>query len=152
MRASKKSFVEVINLSTKPAPRKFLAELDAWLRPRLATRLARRDFMRKNLLAVYVDARRGRALNKTFRGKNYATDVLSFAPLEADALGELVFCVEVLTRQARVHQLSLREELAYLYIHGFLHLLGYDHEKSKRAAAEMFAIQDALFDSFLAGR
>jgi probable rRNA maturation factor len=130
-------------------PRKFLAALDQWLRPRLSKKTQKRNLVRKNLIAVFVDEKRGRELNKSFRQKNYATDVLSFAPIERESAGELVFCMQVLKSQAKEHRLSVRKEIAYLYIHGFLHLLGYDHEKSKRAETEMFTLQDSLFNAFL---
>ncbi len=141
--------LEIINLSSSPVPRKFLAALDQWLRPRLLKRTHKRSLVGKKLIAVFVDKKRGRELNKSFRQKNYATDVLSFAPVEPESAGELVFCMDVLKAQAKEHRLSLKNEIAYLYIHGFLHLLGYDHEKSKRAETEMFTLQDSLFDAFL---
>jgi probable rRNA maturation factor len=143
--------LEIINLSPSPVPRKFLSSLDEWLRPRLLKKVKNRRLVNKSIVVVFVDEKRGRELNKRFRQKNYATDVLSFAPVELDSAGELVFCLSVLRAQAKTHKLGLKKELAYLYIHGFLHLLGYDHEKSKRAAREMLSLQDSLFDSFLDG-
>jgi ssRNA-specific RNase YbeY (16S rRNA maturation enzyme) len=55
----------------------------------------------------------------------------------------------VIARQAREHGLLVREELGYMIIHGFLHLLGYDHERSKVEEKRMFLIQDRLFDHLL---
>ncbi len=97
------------------------------------------------LTVVFVLEKEGRALNKNFRRKIYATDVLSFAPSENGSLGELVFCVPVLRRQAREHGLSLRDEFLYLLIHGVLHLLGYDHERSAGSSRSMYRVQDAVF-------
>lgn len=97
---------------------------------------------------IFVNSSEMKKLNKQYRGKGYATDVLSFAPSEPGSLGELVFCVEVLKRQALEHKLSYRDELTYMLIHGLLHLLGYDHEKSKAQARLMFEIQDNLFEKF----
>jgi probable rRNA maturation factor len=60
--------------------------------------------------------------------------------------------MDVIAVQAREHGLLVREELGYMIIHGFLHLLGYDHEKSPGAAEKMFNIQDQLFEKLLASR
>jgi probable rRNA maturation factor len=48
-------------------------------------------------------------------------------------------------KQAKQHQLASEEEFSYLFIHGLLHLLGYDHEQSQAEAKKMFKIQDKLF-------
>ena len=96
---------------------------------------------------VFVSRARGKKINYEYRGKDYATDVLSFAKDEkAQGLGELVFCLPVIKRQARQHGLSFQAELEYLVIHGVLHLIGYDHEKSQREEKIMMALQDRLFD------
>lgn len=97
------------------------------------------------LTIVFVSAHEGEQLNRQFRKKKYATDILSFSPVEASSLGELVFCVPILKKQAQVHELTLKEETLYLLIHGLLHLLGYDHEQSKTKALAMYRLQDELF-------
>jgi len=99
-----------------------------------------------SLTVVLVGAAEGQALNKTHRRKNYATDVLSFAAVEEGSLGELVFCSPVLKSQAKEHKLREKEELLYLLIHGVLHLLGYDHEKSDKEARVMYRLQDRIFE------
>jgi probable rRNA maturation factor len=66
-----------------------------------------------------------RALNKKYRRKDYATDVLSFP---GDILGDLVIATGVAKRQARDAGHSYQTELRVLALHGLLHLLGYDHE------------------------
>ena len=80
--------------------------------------------------------RKMRELNKQFRGKNYATDVLSF-PFEepsdstanqSDFLGDIAISVETATRQAIENNLSFETEIKQLILHGILHLSGYDHE------------------------
>lgn len=98
-----------------------------------------------SVTVVFVDRSRMRRLNSKFRGKNKPTDVLSFAAVDEGSLGELVIALEVIRAQAREHGLSMQDELAYMLLHGVLHLLGYDHEGSKREAAAMFAIQDRVF-------
>ncbi len=77
--------------------------------------------------------------NRDFRGVDRPTDVLSFALNEGEEpeivdgpaeelLGDIIISVETMTRQAREYGHSMERELAYLTVHGFLHLLGYDHE------------------------
>lgn len=80
-------------------------------------------------------------LNGQYRGKHYATDVLSFpAPPVFNLqglLGELVICHPTLKRQAKERGHSDRVELEVLLVHGVLHLLGMDHELGEKQAAEM---------------
>ena len=80
-------------------------------------------------------------LNSHFRGKNYATDILSFPAPEpfrsAGHLGELVLSLPILKRQARENKLKSEVELQVLLVHGVLHLLGMDHEKSRKEALAM---------------
>jgi probable rRNA maturation factor len=73
-----------------------------------------------------------RALNRDFRGLDKPTDVLSFRTARKGAsrgyLGDIVISVETAERQAHRRRSTLRRELEVLVLHGFLHLLGYDHE------------------------
>ena len=78
-------------------------------------------------VAITSDAR-VRALNKRFRRKDKATDVLSFPAGERGELGDVVIASGVARRQARAAGHSLQTELKVLALHGLLHLLGYDHE------------------------
>ena len=84
-------------------------------------------------------------INLQFRGKDKPTDVLSFESQDAHTLGELIFCLPVLKKQAKEHKQSLQDELTLMIIHGILHLLGYDHEASKAEDALMFQIQEYCF-------
>ena len=77
-----------------------------------------------------VGAREGRLLNKMFRNKNHATNVLSFST------GDIVLCHPVIAREARVQGKPIAAHYAHLVVHGVLHLRGYDH-KNKREAARM---------------
>jgi probable rRNA maturation factor len=70
-----------------------------------------------------------RELNKQYRGKDKATDVLSFSLDDPVHLGQLVISVERAQEQAQELGQSLEEELQFLFAHGLLHLLGYDHEE-----------------------
>ena len=88
---------------------------------------------------LIVDAKEGRRYNRDFRGKDYATNVLSFPcePLRGDTtslLGDLVICAPVVAREAAEQGKHVREHYAHLTIHGVLHLLGYDHETAAPAA------------------
>jgi len=78
-------------------------------------------------VAVVSDAR-VRALNRRYRRKDRATDVLSFAAGEPGELGDVVIAAGVAARQARLAGHPLAVELRVLALHGLLHLLGYDHE------------------------
>jgi probable rRNA maturation factor len=81
-----------------------------------------------DLSIAIVSDRRMRALNRQFRGKDYATDVLSFPSEERGFLGDIVIASGVLRRQAREAGHSPAVELRVLSLHGLLHLLGYDHD------------------------
>lgn len=84
-----------------------------------------------NVDVLLSDDRELRRLNRQFRGKNKATDVLSFpAPVEMAGLhaGDLAISVETAARQAAEHGLTLRDEVRILLLHGVLHLAGFDHE------------------------
>jgi probable rRNA maturation factor len=96
--------------------------LAAWL-TKIAPAKARGD-----VTIAIVSDRRMRALNRQFRGKDYATDVLSFPSDERGFLGDIVIAGGVCTRQAREAGHAIQTELRVLSLHGLLHLLGYDHE------------------------
>jgi len=78
-------------------------------------------------LALVGDARIQK-LNRDFRGHDKPTDVLSFAGDQSDYLGDIVVSVDTASRQAKRRGSHLKRELKVLSLHGFLHLLGYDHE------------------------
>lgn len=94
-------------------------------------------------------------LNRLYRGLDSPTDVLSFpqeeepllAPADQDLpllLGDIVISYQRASDQARQYQHSLQRELVFLFCHGLLHLLGYDHERSPAEEEEMFALQDQV--------
>ena len=82
----------------------------------------------------YVGAAEGRRLNREFRGKDYATNVLTFIYDEKPLRGDIVICAPVVAREAREQSKSLRAHHAHLFVHGLLHLQGYDHEREADAA------------------
>ncbi len=93
------------------------------------------DAKKPNATIVFLSDRAIRELNRRFRGKHYATDVLSFPcaaePFEREnrsQLGEVVISVQRAAAQARSNRLSFEDEVKQLILHGLLHLCGYDHE------------------------
>ena len=86
----------------------------------------------------YVDADEGRALNHDYRGKDYATNVLSFAyETEPLTVGDLVICAPVVAAEASAQGKAAEAHHAHLVVHGMLHLQGYDHETSAADARIM---------------
>jgi probable rRNA maturation factor len=95
-----------------------------------------------------VDEDEGRELNHQYRGKDYATNVLSF-PFEPpegvpiDYLGDLVICAPVVEREAIEQAKALKNHWAHMVVHGVLHLQGYDHIE-KDDAQEMETLEKAI--------
>jgi probable rRNA maturation factor len=88
----------------------------------------------KSVTVAFISDRKMRELNRTFRGKNATTDVLSF-PFAADEfeageknLGDVIISVEQAQKQAIENNLDFETEIKQLVLHGILHLCGYDHE------------------------
>jgi probable rRNA maturation factor len=82
-----------------------------------------------------VDGREGRALNRRYRGRDRATNVLTFVYDDGTSLaGDIVLCAPVVANEARAQRKSLAAHYAHLVIHGMLHLQGYDHERDDDAA------------------
>jgi probable rRNA maturation factor len=121
--------------------------------PALLRRWAKAALERDAVLALrLVGAAEGRRLNAQYRGKDYATNVLTFvydgvgtnAATDADPLsGDLVLCVPVVRREAREQGKTLAQHCAHLVVHGMLHLQGYDHDRD-RTARRMEARETAL--------
>jgi probable rRNA maturation factor len=82
-----------------------------------------------------VGAREGRTLNRRYRGRDRATNVLTFVYDDDVSLtGDIVLCAPVIAKEARAQRKTLRAHYAHLVIHGMLHLQGYDHERDDDAA------------------
>jgi probable rRNA maturation factor len=81
-----------------------------------------------------VDEAEGRELNSTYRGKDYATNVLTF-PLteEPHLMGDIIICAPVVAAEALAQNKTLEAHYAHLTVHGILHLHGYDHEIDAQA-------------------
>ncbi|MHB1360764.1 MAG: rRNA maturation RNase YbeY [Rhodocyclaceae bacterium] len=97
----------------------------------------------------FVDADEGQALNRTYRGKDYATNVLTFVyTSEPVVSGDLVICLPVVLREAAEQRKPFLAHLAHLVVHGMLHLQGYDHETGKSDAARMEARERKVLARF----
>lgn len=110
-------------------------EFRVWVRAALAQR--RRD---AELVLRVVGEEESACLNKTYRGKRGATNVLSFAAqLSPDVplplLGDLVICAPVVLREAREQHKPVQAHWAHMTVHGCLHLLGDDHQTARAARA-----------------
>lgn len=107
----------------------------SWVAAALHGRIREAD-----LAVRLVDEAEGRSLNRHYRGKDYATNVLSFPAelpegVKLPLLGDLVICAPVVAREAAGQDKPLREHYAHLTVHGVLHLLGWDHEDDVEAEA-----------------
>jgi len=87
----------------------------------------------------------GRQLNRDYRHKDYATNVLTFDYTQEPLVtADLVLCAPVVEREAREQNKSLEEHYAHLLVHGTLHAQGWDHETSEEDAQEMEAYETAI--------
>ena len=92
-----------------------------------------------------VGAEEGQTLNREYRGKDYATNVLTFDyTREPVVAADLVLCAPVVEREAAEQGKSLEAHYAHLLVHGALHAQGYDHETGERDALEMEALEILL--------
>lgn len=108
--------------------------LQRWAAAALGRQAAGRE-----ISVLLVDPARSRALNRRYRGRDQPTNVLSFpaAPMArapSTLLGDLVICPRVLNREAREQRKRREAHWMHLYVHGLLHLLGYDHEQPRDSA------------------
>ncbi|HWT38106.1 MAG TPA: rRNA maturation RNase YbeY [Paraburkholderia sp.] len=111
------------------------ATVTAWIKAAL--------FADAELTVRLVDADEGRTLNRTYRGKDYATNVLTFAYAESEddpVTGDLILCCPVVEKEANEQGKPLEAHYAHLLVHGTLHAQGYDHEDEDEAE-EMEAIE-----------
>ena len=143
-----------INITINPNVRGKLSRLSKKAVVRLAGNVLKSMKCGKDteLSILITDDKEIRKLNKKYRRKDKATDVLSFAPAEAEGfvclkhiLGDIVISAETAKRQAKEFKVSFTEEFSRLLIHGVLHLLGYDHENVSRIKVkEMQDLEDKL--------
>ncbi|MBT9474907.1 rRNA maturation RNase YbeY [Polaromonas sp.] len=89
-----------------------------------------------------VGAEEGQTLNRDYRGKDYATNVLTFDYTQAPYVtADLVLCAPVVEKEARDNQKTLQAHYAHLLVHGTLHAQGYDHETGEADAEAMEALE-----------
>lgn len=123
-----------------------------WVAAALESRILEAD-----LAIRIVGTKEGRALNRHYRGKDYATNVLSFPADVAEGvklpkgvrmplLGDIVLCAPVVAREAKEQKKPLGDHYAHLTVHGVLHLLGWDHQDAREADC-----MEALEREILAG-
>lgn len=102
--------------------------------------------LNKKVVLAFLTEDEMKKLNGQFRKKRKITDVLSFLENHPDQLGELALCPKYIKEKARKNSMGVREYSAYIILHGLLHLLGFEHEKSKKKAQKMFQLQDQVFE------
>ena len=115
--------------------------LEAELTPELVERWVRGALLGPAELAIrFVDAEEGQTLNREYRGKDYATNVLTFAYNEGAEIADdeptqadIVLCTDVLQREADEQKKTVEEHAAHLVVHGVLHAQGFDHETDEEA-------------------
>jgi probable rRNA maturation factor len=128
-----------------------LAEIDlSLIKSAVENTLSYLDKLDVDITVQLTDDREIAELNQTYRGEAKATDVLSFNQDFTDPdtgtlyLGDIIISIETAAEQAPDYDLSLEEEIAFLAIHGTLHLSGYDHYELDEKE-EMWKIQDKIF-------
>lgn len=112
------------------------------------------------LSVTFVDNDRIQEINREYRGKDKPTDVISFALEELGegeiqisggnmprVLGDIIISIDKAREQATDYGHSVERELGFLAVHGFLHLLGYDHE-TEAEEKEMFDLQRSILDEY----
>ena len=139
--------IEINNLTNEKL--KEIEELDAYTKYLL-------DYMKidASFSIIIVDNEKIHEINKTYRGIDRPTDVISFA-LEEDEnyevkerlLGDIYISIDKVYEQAKEYEHSVKRELFFLVTHGFLHLLGYDH-MTEEEEKEMFSLQEKILDEY----
>lgn len=101
---------------------------------------------------AFVSKRMSQRLNKTYAGHDYVTDVLSFPYPDNSSIrrqpeiGDIAICTSLARKQARRYKVSFKTEVCLLFVHGLLHLLGYDHQ-TKRAQARLNQLQNDIMET-----
>lgn len=122
-----------------PVPR---ARLRRWVLAALQA-----DTPETHLTLRFVGSRESRALNLAYRGKDYATNVLTFPYTESPLEADIVICMPVVRAEAKRQRKPLDHHLAHLVIHGVLHAQGHEHDEDDEAAV-MEALETALLKRF----
>ncbi|MGV8027356.1 MAG: rRNA maturation RNase YbeY [Anaerolineaceae bacterium] len=109
---------------------------------------------KQNVTLKLCNDREMLTFNKTYRGIDQTTDVLSFSldfkepQSNEQYLGDIIISFPTAKKQAKIHHQSLEDEITFLLIHGLLHLMGYDHENLEEER-KMFSLQEKIFQQVL---
>ncbi|MFL9879417.1 rRNA maturation RNase YbeY [Herbaspirillum rhizosphaerae] len=116
-------------------------------RPQIRRWIQAALFAPAELTIRFVDAEEGQTLNRDYRGKDYATNVLTFAYTEDEdsevTQADIILCTDVLEKEAAEQKKPLLDHAAHLIVHGVLHAQGYDHEEEEEAT-EMEALETEI--------
>lgn len=135
--------VEIINEQQEQVP----DELTELLVQLLQKAAEIQEVADKEVAVTFVDNEQIREINKEFRKIDKPTDVLSFPLEEEDALGDIIISIPKAREQAQEYNHTFHREMGFLAVHGFLHLLGYDHETAEQEK-EMFTRQEQILQVF----
>ena len=129
------------------------APVREWVREAISAVLGQLEpSERGELSVVFTDDTHIRQLNRDFRNKDKATNVLSFpTPFPERLQGDIILAYETIEKEAGEKRAALRDHVVHLLIHGFLHLHGYDHQEAPRAqvmeAIEIRALETLGIDN-----
>ena len=115
--------MEVCNLTKEYLNTKELLQLERVI-------LKKEGKGRNDLSLLFVGQKKMRQLNKIYRSKDKATNVLAFSGGE-EALGEIILCPSVIRKDALEYKIPFKRAISWMFVHGLLHLLDYDHESLK---------------------
>jgi probable rRNA maturation factor len=125
-----------VQIATRRAGVPHALSFSRWANLAFASAAAPRRARPASLSVRVVGAAESRKLNRTWRGKDKPTNVLAFpSGLLPEVLGDLAICAPVVAREAREQGKPPAAHWAHMVVHGVLHLLGYDHENDRDAAA-----------------
>jgi probable rRNA maturation factor len=130
------------NLTNSKIPARFYRRAKVLLR--IINKLIHTKF--NEIGVVFVRPNIIRSLNRVYRGHNKITDILSFTYQAKPVMGELIICATQAKQQAQHEGISFNDELERLFIHGCLHLAGYDHMKKKDHRL-MRALEDKILNN-----
>jgi len=107
-------------------------KVDKKLLESIVRKVLKGEKIKKNIEVAFVKKKEIKALNKKYRRKDKATDVLSFGTID-DVLPQIVICIEIVKKNAKEDNIPFKQELSKVLIHGILHLIGMNHVKTKEA-------------------
>lgn len=120
--------VEIRNTTKMRVPGAFLKALARKV-------FAKEKAKKRDVSVVFLKEKEAQALNKLYRGKTYVPNVLSFE-MEELGLGEIVLCPKVISQDAKKYGITFKQELALVFVHGLLHLLGYSHKEIEKKSKQ----------------